>query len=351
MSKRAKSHGQDICISCSVRLHPNSVYCHSCGRKQSGGGLFQSRLVRVGAFGVVLLAILAGLVVLPLGNTTQEPLGSDLARLPTDLLPPTPSTTPAAPAAPASTGNPGAVDLASMSPREAADRLFNRVMRASEGGNQSEAAQFAPMALQAYQMVPVLDADAQFHIGLIKLATGDVAGVREQVERLSDYAPDHLLGYYLAYRLEDEGSAAATEILQRFSAARDAELATGRPEYQAHGNSIETLTRAAAAGPAPVSNLPRVASASPEGADLFAANCAVCHGAGARGTQAGPPLIHKYYEPSHHDDNAIRRAVANGVEAHHWDFGNMPPVSGVSGDDVEKIISYIRGLQKANGIF
>ena len=54
----------------------------------------------------------------------------------------------------------------------------------------------------------------------------------------------------------------------------------------------------------------------------------------ARGTQQGPPLVHKIYEPSHHADFAFQRAAAQGVRAHHWKFGNMPKIESVTPDDV-----------------
>lgn len=84
---------------------------------------------------------------------------------------------------------------------------------------------------------------------------------------------------------------------------------------------------------------------------LFDRSCARCHGRNAAGNEgAGPPLIHVIYEPGHHSDEAIRRAVAVGVRRHHWRFGDMPPVPGLKRDDVRKIIAYIRELQRANGI-
>ena len=86
------------------------------------------------------------------------------------------------------------------------------------------------------------------------------------------------------------------------------------------------------------------------GAQLFAANCAHCHGEQAKGTTQGPPLADRVYEPSHHPDDAFRSAVANGVTPHHWQFGPMPPVPGVEPDEVEAIISYVRGLQREAGI-
>lgn len=83
----------------------------------------------------------------------------------------------------------------------------------------------------------------------------------------------------------------------------------------------------------------------------FDEKCAVCHGADAVGQDGvAPPLVHKIYEPSHHGDESFQRAVALGVRAHHWRFGDMPPVEGVTRGDVAMMIAYIRELQRANGI-
>ena len=86
------------------------------------------------------------------------------------------------------------------------------------------------------------------------------------------------------------------------------------------------------------------------GEELFVANCSPCHGEGATGTSQGPPLVHEVYEPSHHSDDSFRSAVANGVQPHHWQFGPMPPLPGVAGDEVEAIIAYVRSLQREAGI-
>ena len=63
-----------------------------------------------------------------------------------------------------------------------------------------------------------------------------------------------------------------------------------------------------------------------------------------------PPLVHKIYEPSHHGDAAFLLAAKQGVRAHHWKFGNMPAVEGVTQAGVLNIIAYVRALQKENGI-
>ncbi|MCB1481929.1 MAG: cytochrome c [Rhodobiaceae bacterium] len=97
--------------------------------------------------------------------------------------------------------------------------------------------------------------------------------------------------------------------------------------------------------------VPELLGDAQAGKALFDANCAECHGTNASGTNAGPPLVHKIYEPNHHGDMAFLLAAKQGVRAHHWPFGDMPPVPGVSEQDVGRIVAYVRTLQKANGIF
>jgi mono/diheme cytochrome c family protein len=87
-----------------------------------------------------------------------------------------------------------------------------------------------------------------------------------------------------------------------------------------------------------------------EGERLFDRNCARCHGVRAAGTEYGPPLVHTVYEPNHHADIAFHRAVAFGVAAHHWRFGNMPPVPGLDDEAVVRITAYVRWLQRKAGI-
>ena len=86
------------------------------------------------------------------------------------------------------------------------------------------------------------------------------------------------------------------------------------------------------------------------GLGYFTVHCQACHGENGRGTSAGPPLVHKIYEPSHHGDGAFVRAVRQGVVAHHWRFGNMPALPAVTDTQVSAIIRYVRALQRANGI-
>jgi len=87
-----------------------------------------------------------------------------------------------------------------------------------------------------------------------------------------------------------------------------------------------------------------------EGAALFAAGCRPCHGVYAQGTDSGPPLVHRYYVPAHHGDEAFQRAVALGVVPHHWNFGPMPPVAGLDRGEVDRIVAYVRWLQRRAGL-
>jgi mono/diheme cytochrome c family protein len=83
----------------------------------------------------------------------------------------------------------------------------------------------------------------------------------------------------------------------------------------------------------------------------FDKNCAACHGENAVGKDGvAPPLVHKIYEPSHHGDESFQRAVAMGVRAHHWKFGNMPAIEGLTRAEVKAITAYVRELQRHNGI-
>ena len=87
------------------------------------------------------------------------------------------------------------------------------------------------------------------------------------------------------------------------------------------------------------------------GEELFGSKCAKCHGLKGVGTDAGPPLVHRIYEPNHHSDFSFRRAMSIGVRAHHWRFGDMEKVTGLTPEQVELIITYIREIQQYAGIF
>ena len=87
------------------------------------------------------------------------------------------------------------------------------------------------------------------------------------------------------------------------------------------------------------------------GKQAFDIKCASCHAENAVGQHGvAPPLVHKIYEPNHHGNESFQRAVAMGVRAHHWKFGSMPAIEGLTRADVKVIIVYVRELQSHNGI-
>lgn len=88
-----------------------------------------------------------------------------------------------------------------------------------------------------------------------------------------------------------------------------------------------------------------------KGQVLFEKNCSSCHGVTMTGTDKGPPLMHAFYKPSHHGDGSFYRAGLKGVKAHHWNFGDMPPVPGMSESKMKSIVPYIRFYQQAKKLY
>ena len=108
---------------------------------------------------------------------------------------------------------------------------------------------------------------------------------------------------------------------------------------------------AEAGGPMVAVKVPELGPEQAIGEAAFKEYCASCHGVDAAGQEGvAPPLIHRIYEPGHHGDQAFAIAAQLGVTAHHWTFGNMPPVEGVTLEELSSIVTYVRALQRANGI-
>ncbi len=127
-------------------------------------------------------------------------------------------------------------DLSQMTPREAADRLWTRIMTASESGDTAQVSFFGPMAYQAYNNVSPLDADARFHIGLIALALNDPDKARAQADTIARENPTHLFGSYLK-AMAGAKSGRTADIRagwQAFLTNYDSEMRKNLEEYQQH---------------------------------------------------------------------------------------------------------------------
>ena len=151
--------------------------------------------------------------------------------------------------APFANGGGGAApDISSMTPRERAGRLYDRIMRYVEEGKKDSAQFFAPMALSSFEMLgSELDLDARYDYGRVASETGNFDIAAAQADTILKQAPTHLLGLALAARTATQrGDAAlAAKSWKAFLAAKDAELAKNLPEYQAHASDIEQATRLA----------------------------------------------------------------------------------------------------------
>ncbi|MFW6079376.1 MAG: hypothetical protein ACODAE_07140 [Gemmatimonadota bacterium] len=126
------------------------------------------------------------------------------------------------------------------SPREQADRLFNRVMSASAAGDSAEVSFFLPMAIEAYNRVDALDADGRYHLSVLYAAAGDAARARAAAERILDARPDHLLGLGAAARAAvlERDDAAARRFYRRLLDVYDTEMAMDRPVYREHARIL-----------------------------------------------------------------------------------------------------------------
>ena len=148
-------------------------------------------------------------------------------------------------AAPLPSPSTSAGDISRMSPDERATRLFNRVMRLDEEGKADSVAFFAPMALQAYDMLSSRDADARFHVALLQLAAGNPAGAQAQADSIGRVAPEHLFRFMILARVAHARGDATAErrAVTEFKRHEQAERNRGRPEYQDHSGQLDAFAK------------------------------------------------------------------------------------------------------------
>lgn len=235
------------CAECGNPLPRGARFCNMCGAAAGA-----TAAAPVAAKPSPLPWIVASIAVLALAAVLLVPrLSRDEAETP--AAPGSTGGGPFAAAAPlgapqgAPAGNPGAVDLSQMTPREAADRLFNRVMTAVSNGDSAQAKQFQPMAVMAYQRVEQLDADGRYHLAALHLVGGDWAAARAEADSLLATNPTHLFGLFTAGEAEARrgNRAAARDFYNRFLQAYDAEVAKGLPEYQEHSQGLPAMRQEA----------------------------------------------------------------------------------------------------------
>jgi hypothetical protein len=145
----------------------------------------------------------------------------------------------AAPAVPGDDGVPP--DISNMSPRERFDRLYNRVMRAAQAGDEAAVGRFTPMALMAYGQLDTLDADARYHAALLQVHSGDVAGPIALADTILAQQPGHLFGYIIRGTVArwQKDDRALGRAYAGFLEHYDAEMKAARPEYADHKVSVD----------------------------------------------------------------------------------------------------------------
>lgn len=233
------SGGGRHCGSCGAACEPGALYCADCGSPlgRPPQKSLRARLPWI-LSALALVAFAVAISVMIRGSTGERLEG----------MPPTGGIIEGTPAA-----SGGPVDLANMSPREAADRLFDRTMRTDSAGDTTQAQFFADMAVQTYGMIPAgeLDADAWFHLGLLELLRGAPDAAEVHVEAILAQSPDHLLAWILSERIADmRGDMSAAELARsRFLEVYDSQQGLNLEEYVQHRGIIDDqLARLAAEG-------------------------------------------------------------------------------------------------------
>jgi hypothetical protein len=134
-----------------------------------------------------------------------------------------------------------APDISRLTPRERADRLFDRVMGLHERGRTDSVQFFAQMAIPAYQMLQPLDLDARYDMGRIAEVAGLTDYARAQADTILRADPNHLLGLVLAIRASrlSGDESAATGFERRLIAAEPTERRRPLVEYTRHRSDID----------------------------------------------------------------------------------------------------------------
>lgn len=240
------SLGDVHCNQCGSKAEPGARFCNSCGAPIAAGAGVASGSGASGlaagegdggsqtawwvAGGLFLALILA--VVIPPIQRAQEDQAAPAAAV-------------NAPFAGGGAAAPGAAstDITSMTPIEAADRLYERVMVAASAGDSAQVQMFLPMSVAAYERARPLDADGLFHLSVLQRMALQAEEALATAEEALAAHPDHLLNLAAA-----GGAAAdlgqderARELYGRMLEVWDDEIAKQLDEYMLHESMLPDL--------------------------------------------------------------------------------------------------------------
>ncbi|MGH7548835.1 MAG: hypothetical protein ACREMM_11760 [Gemmatimonadales bacterium] len=214
------------CQACGTALATTARYCHKCGAQVGGAPAAGWRAGLPWGVAGAALGVLVTVLALRIGGSEARGAGPD-----------------GAPEGTAPRSQRSAPDISQMSPEERATRLYNRVMSLHSQGQADSAAFFLPMARQAYAMLPALDLDARYHLGVLNLTGGDFVAVLAQADSIRRAIPTHLFAFMLRARaLELQRDTAGSRRAYRdFLKNEAAERARNRPEYGEHAQNVDAF--------------------------------------------------------------------------------------------------------------
>ncbi|MEO5511687.1 MAG: zinc ribbon domain-containing protein [Longimicrobiales bacterium] len=212
------------CARCSATLVPGARFCTQCGHaaRASGLGGHTGWYVAAGVL-VVMIGLVWILVASDRAKTAAT--GTNAGAGSTNGSPPPLTGT----------------------PREQADRLFNRIMSERESGDTAKARTFLPMGIQAYKQAGELEADGMYHLALLQASAGQTADAIATAEQMLKADPKNLLALGAAAEAAEgagDGVAAAS-YYSRFLAAYPAEKTRSSAEYLDHAKILPLYEQAA----------------------------------------------------------------------------------------------------------
>jgi hypothetical protein len=218
------------CAACNAPLTPGAKFCHRCGTAAGAEGP-----VTQGGFASGLPWAVAGIALVAFIALVA---GQRFGRTPAAASAPATDQA-AAPFAGASGVRPP--DISNFTPAEAAARLYDRVMSAHERGVVDTVQFFAPMAIQAYQMIGQLNLDQHYDVGRLGVVSGDQELASAEADTILAQSPTHLLGLILAGNAAEmrKDVAAQRQYFDKLKSSAAAEQAKQLPEYAEHENDIK----------------------------------------------------------------------------------------------------------------